>query len=617
VDACVTDPPAGISFMNKKWDSDKGGRDAWIAWLSSVLAECYRVAKPGTTLLCWAIPRTSHWTGMAIEQAGWQPVDVISHLFGCLSEDTEILTDKGWQRYSTQLANYSAMCYNVTDSTFYLAPIEETFAYDYDDTAFRIQSDTTDQLVSRNHRCLVERGGRTTFEYAERLSPEEGVPILESLFPLSPTFYNERQASGTTEPLLLKGVPSGTVVTRQARQDNEASTCLQAMRKGISSLWHWRQTRQSNCEGDVLQLCVLRPLAQPVTRNQRAHEKDRGTGTVWMDRGKLSQLCRQDVWAEQPRLERWRNLLSQAWQLCTNQVCTMSRTVLGYGSQRWLCYGTQNIGSSTNWKTIIENRSNTSFGSQSRKQQNRKFDVIQNKQGTQTTRASVRKEFYDGIIYCPTVSTGCFIARRNGKIFLTGNSGFPKAGNIGKMIDKRGTENYRFSELNKELCDYLKMAREGLGLSQKDIAKHFLSKTGGLTGCVWNWENGANIPTMGQWEKLKGILKLADEKFITLIERTILKREEAEREIAKERKQMVGGNFTYVKYSGNADITLPATPQAKALDGSYAGYQPKPAVEIIIVCMKPLQKTDNEKVKLDFEQLRNLKRLLNEEQLQV
>lgn len=30
------------------------------------------------------------------------------------------------------------------------------------------------------------------------------------------------------------------------------------------------------------------------------------------------------------------------------------------------------------------------------------------------------------------------------------------------------------------------------------------------------------------------------------------------------------------------------TPQAKALDGSYAGFQPKPAVEVIIVAMKPL-----------------------------
>lgn len=37
-------------------------------------------------------------------------------------------------------------------------------------------------------------------------------------------------------------------------------------------------------------------------------------------------------------------------------------------------------------------------------------------------------------------------------------------------------------------------------------------------------------------------------------------------------------------------ITAPATEEAKELDGSYAGFQPKPAIEVIIVAMKPLSK---------------------------
>ncbi|KKL13140.1 hypothetical protein LCGC14_2528710, partial [marine sediment metagenome] len=39
---------------------------------------------------------------------------------------------------------------------------------------------------------------------------------------------------------------------------------------------------------------------------------------------------------------------------------------------------------------------------------------------------------------------------------------------------------------------------------------------------------------------------------------------------------------------GDFDITTSSTPQAKVLDGSYGGFQPKPAVEVIIVAMKPL-----------------------------
>jgi len=41
---------------------------------------------------------------------------------------------------------------------------------------------------------------------------------------------------------------------------------------------------------------------------------------------------------------------------------------------------------------------------------------------------------------------------------------------------------------------------------------------------------------------------------------------------------------------GDYEYTKPATDEAKELDGSYAGFQPKPAVEVVIVAMKPLDK---------------------------
>ena len=82
VDALVTDPPAGIGFMGKDWDSDKGGRVSWVAWFESVARECLRVMKPGAHGVVWALPRTSHWTATALEQAGFEVRDVITHHFG-------------------------------------------------------------------------------------------------------------------------------------------------------------------------------------------------------------------------------------------------------------------------------------------------------------------------------------------------------------------------------------------------------------------------------------------------------------------------------------------------------------------------------------------------------
>jgi len=82
VDSVVTDPPAGISFMGKTWDGDKGGRDHWIAWKCEIAKECLRVLKPGGHALVWALPRTAHWTTTAWENAGFEVRDVIAHLFG-------------------------------------------------------------------------------------------------------------------------------------------------------------------------------------------------------------------------------------------------------------------------------------------------------------------------------------------------------------------------------------------------------------------------------------------------------------------------------------------------------------------------------------------------------
>lgn len=94
-DSLVTDPPAGIGFMSGKdrcWDDPDGGmggsdaskspRDAFVARMTRIFTEAYRVLKPGAHGVVWALPRTSGWTQMALEDAGFYCVDQISHLFG-------------------------------------------------------------------------------------------------------------------------------------------------------------------------------------------------------------------------------------------------------------------------------------------------------------------------------------------------------------------------------------------------------------------------------------------------------------------------------------------------------------------------------------------------------
>lgn len=173
-------------------------------------------------------------------------------------------------------------------------------------------------------------------------------------------------------------------------------------------------------------------------------------------------------------------------------------------------------------------------------------------------------------------------------IYWTFATGFPKAQNISKQIDKRYKKKTEYDDLAK----FIKDARLKKGIPQKEIAKHFPSKTGGLTGCVSNWEKGSSVPTSQQWKIIKQELDL-DNSFDWLIEQETQRYEAAEREIIGTKSVGIkngaaNGTHEYGLTKSEVDITADATPEAQKYNGAYAGFQPKPALEVVIVAMKPL-----------------------------
>jgi site-specific DNA-methyltransferase (adenine-specific) len=129
VDALVTDPPAGIAFMGRDWDTfpvrwragatfadgrarpgliagqehRAGARDAYVLWLAKVMSEGRRVLKPGAHALVWSIPRTSHWVAAALEEAGFEIRDAVHHLFGQGFPKSRSLGDVGHPELGTGL----------------------------------------------------------------------------------------------------------------------------------------------------------------------------------------------------------------------------------------------------------------------------------------------------------------------------------------------------------------------------------------------------------------------------------------------------------------------------------------------------------------------------------
>ena len=72
-DSIVTDPPYGIEFLGKDWDSNTGTVETWQA--------CLRVLKPGGYLLAFSAARTYHHLATNIESVGFEIRDQIMWIY--------------------------------------------------------------------------------------------------------------------------------------------------------------------------------------------------------------------------------------------------------------------------------------------------------------------------------------------------------------------------------------------------------------------------------------------------------------------------------------------------------------------------------------------------------
>jgi DNA modification methylase len=73
IDAVITDPPYGIEFLGKDWDSNTGAVAIW--------AECHRILKPGGHLLAFSAARTYHHLATNIESVGFEIRDQLMWIY--------------------------------------------------------------------------------------------------------------------------------------------------------------------------------------------------------------------------------------------------------------------------------------------------------------------------------------------------------------------------------------------------------------------------------------------------------------------------------------------------------------------------------------------------------
>jgi DNA modification methylase len=415
VDAVCTDPPYGLEFMGKEWDSPwKQGADVhaeartrrademgdeskrrYIAsavnkfaaglpfqqWCELWATECLRVLKPGGHLLAFGGTRTWHRLACAVEDAGFEVRDSIAWLYGCLSDDTEILTDEGWVRYDRATTDHRALSFDTETGSLGWQQIQHVHRYWHDGEMVRLHSDETDQLLTPNHRVVLDAQSRVPYAADVRCLLDR---VLEA----------ERLGEADDGTLLLETVQRGQTRGRVGDARLQGSGCVDG-----------RQPRE---------------------------------------------LPREDDGSEQPRMEGRRYRVQEARELCRSAVRESAGVGASDGAQGRLHHGASATDGGPLWLSDDPARGREPREPRPEGQQAGEPHTLAEQSRSQAVRVGqdggrgilpsthVAAEWvgYAGVVWCITVPSGAFIARRNGLIFATGNSGFPKSLDVSKAIDK-------------------------------------------------------------------------------------------------------------------------------------------------------------------------------------
>lgn len=462
VDSVVSDPPYGLEFMGQEWDSfgavvddpatvggfqDGAGGNAYSRsrirvghqkplayqeFMFDVASGLLRVMKPGAYGLMFGGTRTYHRVTCALEDAGFEIRDCLGWLYGCLDEETSFVSPDGEKHYKDAKVGDPVLCYNPETCSYSWQPIQEVLVYDYRDTAYRLIGDFGEQVVSRNHRVLIERNGSEVFQAAETLPPEVRIPFLEDLSGLLYALPYEKPVSGGPQQNLQPGVQQS-----DAENSPESSEAVDPVNGSV------RRLRTEVCSVSLPLEASEDSGVQSALQRETASEearKARPQGSSRLVCGGGTRSFGKDARGEQPLLE-GRGYLPQSERPIRepeDPLRPMPRGISFDGPARRLRHGAQVVSSRGDQPLPYEGRSRSPHESRRNGQQSQELDAVLDEQPAQEVRGwaghktglvRVVPFFLHGKVWCLRVPTGCFVAARRGVTFPTGNSGFPKSSN--------------------------------------------------------------------------------------------------------------------------------------------------------------------------------------------
>lgn len=448
VDSIVTDPPYALTsasrngsprnndpetpfgrtklggdrgFMGKTWDVGD------TAFSAEFWAEAFRVLKPGGHLLAFSGTRTYHRLACAIEDAGFEIRDQIGWAYGCLSDDSDILTESGWRRGVDVKEGERVAAWDAATGAILLQPVERVTIAPFSGDMVRFVNDDTDQLLTPNHR-VYHRPRQRQMVNGERSAWYGDVYEVAEAGSINRWNYIKLPMAGLHDGPGIGGIDYAALlgwVWTEGGFDKSPS-------RGVRIY----QSESAN----AVKVEEIEDLVGRVVPGRKRYDREREyvygntvrayTETCWFFTGDVAERVRADLPDKRPSWDLlWRMSLAE-------KQAFLDAAMKGDGCDDDFY---QKDEESLVWfqalLAMVGKRGKVSM----RKAPRDGGGVCITPRDTtelQTRHLKTASQSYEGLVWCVKVPTGAFVARRNGKVFITGNSGFPKSLDVSKAIDK-------------------------------------------------------------------------------------------------------------------------------------------------------------------------------------
>lgn len=410
VDCIITDPPYELNFMGKKWDN------SGVAFQQETWEKCFRVLKKGGYLLAFGGSRTFHRIACAIEDAGFEIRDCIMWLYGCYSSDTQVLTDKGWKYFYDLDKTEKIMQWDKdTNKLSWIKPLNY-FEYDIEDDMVRLENRHTEQLLTKNHRvvCDIKKNHK---KYSGAYSFIEAQNILKTDFiklPLASYYYGNLNY----EYAYMVG---WWLTDAWKHKDGKACMFSQSKPKTLEKL-----------RIELERLKTLGKCNYSEYIKQPKSYKHNPEHTFYVT-GELADYLLTNFSSREFK-EEFIELNKQSKELLLQGLMD------GDGSARDNEYSkvfwSQNESRNDILSALLTTMGYRNYISYSSRHKGVIFNIAHNTTEIQFKHKKPNIK-YIGKVYCLQTETGAFVVRRNGKPFISGNSGFPKSMNLGLKMDKK------------------------------------------------------------------------------------------------------------------------------------------------------------------------------------